>query len=500
MAKNTLPAAPIRAAIYARQSVAEPEGIKRQIEACRQLAEARDYEVVAVYEDDNVSGYKSRGAGTAFDRLLTDAREHRFDVLVVRKLDRLGRSLSALEALTAARVNTVTTDGALDLASPSGRLVANVLTSVSRAESEIKAERRVFANADRRESGVPTSGRVPYGYRWVKTEERKARGTTAAYELDEERAGDVKAMYDSFLAGVALGSICRELNDAGKRTLPSKSHPEGVPFRPTTLRRILLSPYYAARLPIPSVGGEQRAYDQATITMATTTAGDWPAIVSPEEWLEAKSRLEHPDRRTSPGPSRKWLLSGLATCGVCGELIRAGGGEAGIHSYRCRSMAHFMRRGVPLDDFIARIIVARLSRSDAVDLLTKHERGDVEGLRVERRRLELSARQAGDDEQDGLITRPERVRLTKRANARIAKIDDDLKRGVDVDALGSVVGQADVRAAWDALTLGHKRAVLEALMTVVVHSVGQGNRRVMSDEAMSKTVEIVWHQPASSAL
>jgi site-specific DNA recombinase len=485
---------PLRAAIYARQSVAEPEGIKRQVEACAALAASRDYSIVAIYEDDKVSGYKARGAGTAFDRMLTDARAGKFDVLIVRKLDRLGRSLTALEQLMAVRVPTVTTDGEVDLTSASGRLIANVLTAVSRNESEVKAERRVFANADRRKDGVPTSGRVPYGYRWVTSKERAERGTTQAYELDGDRAADVRAVYDSFLAGVPLGSICRDLNDGGKRTMPSKGHPEGVAFRPTTLRRMLMSPYYAARLPLPSLDGEQRPYDQDAITLATTIEGDWPAIVTPEEWLEAKTRLAHPERKTSPGPSRKWLLSGLALCGVCREPIRAGGGEAGIHSYRCRSMAHFMRRGVPLDDFVERVIIARLSRPDAVDLLSDRERPDTHALRAERRRLEVSVRQAGDDEQDGLIDRAERVRLTKRANGRIAEIDDQLRSGVDTQALGAVVGQTDVGAAWRALTLGRRRAILETLATVVVHSVGQGNRRNMSDEVMAHTVTIDWRE------
>ncbi|NLA09521.1 MAG: recombinase family protein [Microbacteriaceae bacterium] len=482
-----------RAAIYARQSVAEPEGIKRQIAACRALAESREYEVVAEYVDDNVSGYKARGEGTGFARLLDDARAGRFDVLIVRKLDRLGRSLSALEALTAARVNTVTTDGALDLASPSGRLVANVLTSVSRAESEIKAERRVFANADRRLSGIPTSGRVPYGYRWVPTAERDGDGH--AYVYDGERAGDVLAIFDAFLAGVPLGSIARDLNAAGKRTVGTKRHPEGVPFTPTTLRRILMSPYYAGLLPLPSQDGEQRPYDQREISRETCVPGRWEPIVNVETWEEACARLKHPERKTSPGPSRKWLLSGLAVCGTegCGKPIRAGGGEAGIHSYRCASMAHFMRRGVPLDDFVERVVIARLSRPDAVDLLDDRERHDVDELRAERRRLETAVRQAGDDEMDGLIDRAERVRLTRRANARIAELDEKLRAGVDTTALAEVVTSDDVAAAWHGLTLGKRRAILEALATVVVYSVGQGNRRRMSDEAMARTVRFDWH-------
>jgi len=479
----------LRAALYARQSVAEPEGIARQVEACRKLAESRDYLVVETYSDDAVSGYKARGDGTAFARMLEDARAGLFDVLIVRKLDRLGRSLSALEALNAARVQVVTTDGELDLTSVNGRLIANVLTSVARAESETKAERRVFANADRRTKGVPTSGRVPYGYLWVPTAERGPKGT--AYVLDGERAPDVRRIYDEFLAGVPLGSIARDLTLSGRRTLPTKRHPEGVPFTPTTLRRMLMSPYYAALLPLPREDGAP--YDQRDITRDSCVEGAWPAIVTPDEWAEAKTRLEHPERKTSPGPTRKWLLSGIALCGVCKAPIRAGGGEAGVHSYRCGSMAHFMRRGVPLDSFIERLVVARLERPDAVDLLVDRERPDVDALRAERRRLEVSVRELGDDHDDGLIGRAEYQRRLKRLNARVAELDGKLQAGANVEPLRDLVGAADVRGAWDALPLGRKRAVLEALLTIEVHSVGQGNRRNMPDESMARTLTLTWH-------
>ncbi len=483
--------ATMRAAIYARQSVAADERLADQIDACEHLAAARRYEIAGVYSDNNVSGYKARGEGTEFARMLDDARAGRFDVLIVRKLDRLGRSLSALEALTLARVQVVTSDGEVDLTTVNGRLMANVLTSVARAESETKAERRVFANAARRQregGGVPTSGRVPYGYRWVPAAER---GDGTAYVLDDERADDVRRVYSDFLAGVPLGSIARDLNEAGRRTVPTKRHPEGVPFSPTTLRRILMSPYYCARMPAEAA----EKYDQRALSRSNTVAGAWPAIVSVEEWETAKARLEHPERKTSPGPTRKWLLSGLAICGAegCGEPIRAGGGEAGIHSYRCRSMAHFMRRGVPLDEFVERVVIARLARPDAVDLLVDRDRPDVDALRAERVRLETAIRQAGDDEMDGLIDRAERVRLTRRANGRIAEIDEKLRVGADVTALAEVVGHDDVADRWHALPLGKRRAILEALATVVVYSVGQGNRRRMSDEAMAKTVDIVWH-------
>lgn len=522
-----------RAAIYARQSVSDDEGIAIQLEKGRDLASARDFAVVGEYIDDGVSGYNAREAGTAFARMLEDARAQRFDVVIVRKLDRLGRSLSALEALTNARAQVVTTDGEVDLTTVNGRLMANLLTSVARAESETKAERRVNRNDSRRAEGTPTSGRVPYGYRWITTKERAERGTDEAYELDGERAADVRGIFDAFLGGVPLGSIARDLNTAGKRTIATKRHPQGVAFTPTTLRRILLNPYYAALLPrqAPKPGA---TYDQSAITEDDCVAGNWPAIVKTAEWRAAKAKLAHPERKTSPGPTRRWLLSGLAICGGhgrrddaaiaahalqatgradaaeltpheiaeaavaladerCGMPIRAGGGEKGIHSYRCGTMAHFMRRGEPLDDFIERLIITRLSADDAADLLIDRERPDAEALAAELTRLEAARRELGDDRDEGLIARAEYQRRLRGLDTKLAEVRGKLDKGAVVEPLRDLVRAEDVAAAWRALPLGQKRAVLESLMTVVVHSVGQGNRRNMPDAAMAGTLSIAWH-------
>ncbi|MCS5735514.1 recombinase family protein [Herbiconiux daphne] len=385
----TKPRGPLRAAIYARQSVPKEDGILNQLDACRKLIDLREYVPAGEYIDDGVSGSKERGERTAWAKMIADARSGKFDVVVVRKLDRLTRALHSITELQDAHVLVVTTDGDLDLTSANGRLVAGILATVAQAEVETKAERRAFSNAAGRKLGMPTSGRVPYGYRWVTPAERARRGDPAAYEpdtgsietdparklaaalrgldttdpakvlpvlggirggerfhdgltaaldagsldlylaelesvrdADGGRAGDVRRMFDEFLAGVPLGSICRDLTDAGRRTLPTKATPDGAEFRPNTLRRILMSPYYAGLLPVPPEGGWGQHYDVAMIEREHTTEGNWPALVSVEEWQEARSIMGNPKRRTSPGPSRRWLLSGLAVCGVCHEPIR----------------------------------------------------------------------------------------------------------------------------------------------------------------------------------
>lgn len=490
----------VRAAIYARQSIAADEGIERQIEACKQLSAARDYTVVAEFRDNAVSGYKPRDEGTAFDRMLESARAKQFDVLVVRKVDRLGRSLTALEQLTSLRVHIVTVDGDLDLTTPNGRLVANLVTAVARNEIEVKSERRVNANAARRQKGIPTAGREPYGYAWVPVADRKPDAPTMV--PDDKRADVVRLIFDRFLAGASLGSIAREVNGAGHRTKPSKPKadgspgrvPEGALFRPTTVRRILQSPYYAGRLPIPPEGGWPDGYDLDAVRLENTVPGNWEALVSVDAWQIACDRLRHPERKTSPGPSRRWLLSGLAVCAVCGKPIIAGGGERGVHSYRCASMKHFMRRGAPLDDFIERVMIARLSRSDAADLIAPIDEGPDRGeLRSKLDVVDGRIREVGDDYDAGLIERPEYARRLGVLRDRARELRAALAAAPRDDAaLAEIIAASDVEAAWRSYPLDTRRAVISRLLEVRVRSVGQGNYRIRTDEAMAKTVELVW--------
>lgn len=78
-------------------------------------------------------------------RLLADIRAGRVKTLVVWRLDRLGRTAKGLtallEELVALRVNFVSLRDGIDLATPAGRLIANVLASVAAYETEVRGER-----------------------------------------------------------------------------------------------------------------------------------------------------------------------------------------------------------------------------------------------------------------------------------------------------------------------------------------------------------------------
>src|SRR5215813_7177024 len=57
------------------------------------MAEFRDWQVIARYSDQGVSGAKARLERPRLDAMLRDAEKAKFDVVMCWSLDRLGRSL-----------------------------------------------------------------------------------------------------------------------------------------------------------------------------------------------------------------------------------------------------------------------------------------------------------------------------------------------------------------------------------------------------------------------
>jgi DNA invertase Pin-like site-specific DNA recombinase len=78
-----------RAALYLRVSTLDQHP-ETQLYDLRQLAQQRGYEIVEEYTD-KISGAKAKRPG--LDRLMTDARHGRFQVVIVWAFDRLARSV-----------------------------------------------------------------------------------------------------------------------------------------------------------------------------------------------------------------------------------------------------------------------------------------------------------------------------------------------------------------------------------------------------------------------
>ena len=105
----------------------------------------------AAAQEGEIKWYEDSQSGTKMDRpawnRLEEAIRHgKVSQVVCWRIDRLGRTCSGLSALfddlRVRKVNLVSLKDGLDLSTPAGRMMANVLASVAQFETEVRAERQ----------------------------------------------------------------------------------------------------------------------------------------------------------------------------------------------------------------------------------------------------------------------------------------------------------------------------------------------------------------------
>jgi len=191
-----------KAAIYARVSTAhngqDPTMQTRELE---EYCERRDWEVAGCYVDTGVSGAKD--SRPELDRLMFDAHQRRFDAILVWKLDRFGRSLrhlvNALAEFESLGISFVSLRDNLDLSTPSGRLMFQIIGAMAEFERSLIVERVKAGMRNARAKGKRI-GRPPRTY--LSPEVRQSIGE--AYRNEE---GSLRQLAARF--GTSVGMVQR---------------------------------------------------------------------------------------------------------------------------------------------------------------------------------------------------------------------------------------------------------------------------------------------------
>src|SRR5262249_28035637 len=114
-----------------------------QLIALREYAGHRGMTVTDEYVDIGISGAKDRRP--ELDRLMTDARRRRFDVVLVARFDRFARSTKhlvlALEEFNALDVDFVSLNESIDTSTPMGKMIFTVIGAVAELERSLIRER-----------------------------------------------------------------------------------------------------------------------------------------------------------------------------------------------------------------------------------------------------------------------------------------------------------------------------------------------------------------------
>jgi site-specific DNA recombinase len=422
-----------RAGIYARISqdrLGDELGVRRQIADCEKLAKARGFVVVGKYIDDGLSAFNGRRR-PEYERLLTDIRDGRIDAVVAWHPDRLYRHPKDLEAFVAtveaatAAVATVQA-GELDLATPSGRMVARMLGAAARYEGEHKSERQRRKHLELAEAGKPAGGGDrPFGY----DDDRVT--------IRESEAVLIRDAVKRIRSGQSFRSIVNEWNANGIRT------PHGGTWSRESFRRMLTSARIAGL----------REHRGAVVGPAV-----WEGIISPDNHEAIVAIVKA--RKAPRAASRYLLTGGLARCGQCGASLVARPNERGARRYACTADSGGCGRtrqlADPLEDYVRDAVFVALdgpalqaAREQVAEPEDDDLVGQIAAMETRRREaadayaggtLSLDSFQAADRDLEGRLGKA-RDQLAGRARSRIVA---DLPSSRD--ALDSWWGHADLEA------------------------------------------------------
>jgi DNA invertase Pin-like site-specific DNA recombinase len=189
-----------RAAIYCRVSTGD-QHLETQLLDLRELAKQRGLEVVREYTDV-ISGAKAKRPG--LDQLMSDARRHRFDVVLVAAFDRIARNvrhfLDALDELNHLNIQFVSLRENIDTGGPLGRALLTIIGAIAELERSLIVER------------------VKSGMRRAKLEGRRIGRAPLNIDREqvvEDRRSGMSLTKVAMKHRISRASVCRLVREAG---------------------------------------------------------------------------------------------------------------------------------------------------------------------------------------------------------------------------------------------------------------------------------------------
>lgn len=277
-------------AIYARYSSHNQKdaSIEQQVDQATKYAADLGLEIVAVYADRAVSGKTDRRPN--FQRMMRDAENGKFRVLVAWKSNRIGRNmLQAMQneqRLQDAGISVLYTEEEFD-DTAAGRFAARSMMNVNQFYSENMAEDIKRGMVDNAMRCMVASGAIPYGYK---------SGEGLKYEIDEPKAEIVREIYRRVLHGDSYADIANDLNARGLKTRM------GNPWNKGSFHTILRNERYTGVY----------IYEDIRIDGGIPTIIDKNLFYQVQEALKVRKSAS---RRSSVGVD--YILTGKLFCGYC---------------------------------------------------------------------------------------------------------------------------------------------------------------------------------------
>lgn len=452
----------MRAVGYFRERKGE-KPLAEQNRAFLEFCGRNGYEAAAVFLD--ASPPLDDGGFRQMVDFLRNQRQRGFLLVAVPDLGGLGDDLTESARryfqLSSLGVGVVAMDGGDDLGD-------ELLKRWAAARKDGRLGERVRAAMQKKAVKGEALGRPPYGYRI---------GPRGRLQAVPEEGSVVRYIFRLYLKdGLGIRRIARRLNEEGIRTR------RGWLWSMVTVRDLL----------------RNRAYLGTYSRFGVRVPASHPPLISPEDFRRVQERLDQRRPKTSGRQTARFLLSGLAYCGYCGNKMigvsrrqrwrRRSDGEvrsALYRYYQCESRTnrslcdYHTRRAEGLEDEVRRALLGGPAEAPAATTEADEAPIEVQGrqLRDRMRRLDRRLQQFLDAAASGRIN-SERLRslgvevasqrltteeaLAERQRRAQQRATEAERRQHRRDAL------VRCREQWDQLTFPEQYDLLRELLERVV--------------------------------
>lgn len=450
----------MRAIIYCRVS-SDTQGhgrsVAEQEAECREVCERNNWHVAEVLIDNDIGASrwsgKERPAYKEAKQVLRPG-----DVLVTWEASRAQRDLKAyvqLRDLCTERGVLWSYSGRLyDLSKGEDRFTTGLDALLAEREADDIRNRVLRAQRANAAEGK-AHGRIPYGY--IPMRDQRTGKIVKRIPSASEAATIVEAS-DRVLAGQSLYSIAKDFNE--REIPPPGKYKE---WRGFALKSILTSPTYAGI----------RVHKDARIP------GDWEAIISLDKHQKIVAILTSENRVQHRGVEPRYLLSGIAKCGVCGEPMwrLKSTSNRGKDVYTCTANRCTSRMLEPVDALVTEVILRWAESKSGPNEIT--DPVIVETL-AKARELQARLDTFVEKAAEGTIS----VEMLGRMEQKLAPQIRQLERraqNVPQPQVLELLGP-NARTHWDRMDVVARRTVVRSLLSVTILKAKRG--RVFSPESI----------------
>lgn len=342
-------------AIYTRVSTfdqaREGHSLGEQEERLKNLCKANGYKIYKVYTDAGISG-KDTTHRPAYQKMMKDMKDKKFNLILAFKMDRLSRSIVDFEEFfNEIKENDCSVEflcEKIDTTGAAGMMFARILGIFAQFERELIKERTLVGVESAVNKGH-FGGKPPLGYKKDKE--------TKLWKVNKKEAKIVKEIFDLCLKGKTYFQIS---------TIMKEKYPDILAFyRHDKKTNEKIAVYRAWTDSSISVILNNKSYigiyehRKRVKNKETIEINNVPPIIDVDVFYECQNQIEKNKRNYYRSVEKNYLFMQKVVCPKCGRILACNGArnkkkELYLY-YKCKDCGFYVR-----EEWIEEIVVEKI--------------------------------------------------------------------------------------------------------------------------------------------